>query len=175
MTTKTENAISFKQVEYRTGDLQLLKQINGVFPKGKITTVIGPSGSGKTTLLKLCNGLLSPSAGTIRVFDKAIDSYLPTELRRLISIALQHAPMIHGSVFQNLALPAKIHQYEFSEKTAITLLEKVGLPSSYLQKNIQELSGGQKQRVSLARAFVNRSKIILLDEITSSLDRKSVV
>lgn len=167
-------AIELKNLHFHANDLHILKNISGVFQKGKITALVGPSGAGKTTLLKMCNGLLSPTSGDITVLNKAITNYEPTELRRLVGMALQAAPMIPGTVFDNLALPRRLQNHTLSEDEAITYLEDVGLDKRFLHRPIEDLSGGQRQKVSIARTLINKSSILLLDEITSALDPTSL-
>lgn len=167
-------ALHFHKVDYSIDDIHILKKITGSFPKGKITTLVGPSGAGKTTLLKLCNGLLSPTSGSILIDGKPISTYEPVELRRYVGIALQSAPMVKGTVFQNLALPLELQRKQLTEQDAITFLEDVGLGKQFLHQQTDDLSGGQRQKVSIARTLINRSEILLLDEITSALDRTSL-
>lgn len=167
-------ALHFHNVDYSIGDVHILKNITGSFPKGKITTLVGPSGAGKTTLLKLCNGLISPTSGDIFIHDKLISTYEPVELRRHVGIALQGAPMIKGSVYHNLALPLELQGEKLPERDAIKILVDVGLDKQFLHRKTNDLSGGQRQKVSIARTLINRSEILLLDEITSALDRTSL-
>ncbi|MEK3889068.1 ABC transporter ATP-binding protein [Bacillus sp. FSL K6-3431] len=174
MSINYKPAIHFNEVNYSVDNIHILKGITGSFPQGKITTLVGPSGAGKTTLLKLCNGLKSPTAGDIYISDKQISEYNPVELRHMVGIALQNAPMINGSVFKNLALPLELQGKQMSEKEAINFLVDVGLDEEILHRNIRDLSGGQRQKVSIARTLVNRPQILLLDEITSSLDKASL-
>ena len=173
MTSGYKPAVHFNHVNYSLDGIHILKNITGSFPEGCITTLVGPSGAGKTTLLKLCNGLLSPGAGEIHIKGNIICSYEPVELRRLVGIALQSAPMINGSVLKNLALPLALQGKQLAEKNAKNLLHDVGLEEECLLRPIKDLSGGQRQKVSIARTLVNHPQILLLDEITSSLDRVS--
>ncbi|WP_040229040.1 ABC transporter ATP-binding protein [Bhargavaea cecembensis] len=168
-----EPAIHFRQVSYSAGNKKIIKEVTGSFPAGKITTLVGPSGAGKTTVLKLCNGLLSPSAGEILISGRPIGDYEPTGLRRKVGIALQDAPVVKGTVMDNLALPLRLQKKELSREEAMAWLDDVGLEPEYLDAKASELSGGQRQKVSIARTLVNRSEILLLDEITSALDRTS--
>ncbi|KXH87034.1 phosphate ABC transporter ATP-binding protein [Sporosarcina sp. HYO08] len=169
-----ESAIHFQQVNYFIDEIHILKNITGSFPKGKITTIVGPSGAGKTTLLKLCNGLISPQSGTIFIHNKLVTDYEPIKLRRQIGIALQSAPMVEGSVFENLALPLELRGEKLLESDAVHYLEDVGLDPQFLHQNAADLSGGQRQKVSIARTLINRPEILLLDEITSALDHTSL-
>ncbi|MFC4711580.1 phosphate ABC transporter ATP-binding protein [Planococcus dechangensis] len=173
MSTQYKPAIHFQHVDFHIGDIEILKDITGSFPQGRITTLVGPSGAGKSTLLKLCNGLISPASGEIFVKDKAIGEYDPVELRRMVGMALQSAPMISGTVYENLNLPLELQGQQLAKEDALELLEDVGLKSDLLERKVKDLSGGQRQKVSIARTLVNKPEILLMDEITSSLDRAS--
>jgi putative ABC transport system ATP-binding protein len=175
METSFSPAVHFNKVNFYSEDNHIIKNITGSFFEGTITTLVGPSGAGKTTLLKLCNGLISPNSGEIYIKDKKISSYNPVELRRLAGIALQSAPMINGDVLENLRLPLTLQGKSLGEKAAKDLLMDVGLGEEYLHRSVRDLSGGQRQKVSIARTLVNRPQILLLDEITSALDRVSQI
>jgi putative ABC transport system ATP-binding protein len=165
--------IRFEHVYYSSGDVPILKDITGSFIEGKITTLVGPSGAVKTTLIKLCNGLISPDSGEIFIKGKKIENYNPVELRRKVGLALQSATMISGSVWRNLSLPLTLQGMQLTDEKAKELLKMVGLEEKFLHRNVMDLSGGQRQKVSIARTLVNKPKVLLLDEITSSLDRVS--
>jgi len=173
MTTEFEPIITFKNVTFSDRNVPIIKNISGSFAKGRITTLVGPSGAGKTTLFRLCNRLISPDSGQIIINDKSIDEYDPIILRRKIGLALQSATMLSGSVYKNLSLPLTLKGETLPEEDAKELLEDVSLGKDFLNRNINDLSGGQKQKVSIARTLVNRPNVLLLDEITSSLDRIS--
>ncbi|MFS0562911.1 phosphate ABC transporter ATP-binding protein [Terribacillus sp. 179-K 1B1 HS] len=166
-------AISLKEVTYETDKAQIIQGITGMFTKGKITAVIGPSGAGKTTLFRLCNGLLSPTGGNILIDGKEIITYDPVSLRRHVGIVLQQAIMMEGTVRDNLHLPLQLAGKELSDDKAEQIIQLVGLETNILNQNSRDLSGGQKQKVSIARTLLNQPEILLLDEITSSLDRVS--
>ncbi|WP_047980459.1 ABC transporter ATP-binding protein [Ornithinibacillus contaminans] len=173
MTNPTTPIVEFKNVTYSTDGLHILKEITGSFPEGKITTLVGPSGAGKTTLFRLCNGLISPDTGDILIKGKPIQTYEPIRLRRNVGLALQSATMIKGTVLENLALPLALQGMQIEQQDAEELLDDVGLDKSFLHRHAKDLSGGQRQKLSIARTLVNKPKILLLDEITSSLDRVS--
>jgi putative ABC transport system ATP-binding protein len=170
---KQQAAIYLNSVTYRAGEKEILHAITGTFTKGKITSIIGPSGAGKTTMFRLCNGLLSPDSGDIQIDGKDIVSYDPISLRRHVGIVLQQATMLEGSVRDNLALPLRLAGEELTEDEAARIVQEVGLGTDILDRDSKSLSGGQKQKVSIARTLLNRPQILLLDEITSSLDRVS--
>lgn len=166
-------AIRFNRVHYSVDKMPILINITGSFPAGKITTIVGPSGAGKSTLFKLCNGLKTANAGEIFIKDKPIETYPPVELRRYVGIALQNATMLPGSVLENLELPLKLQGKQLDKQIATELLIDVGLDKEILSRDTKDLSGGQRQKISIARTLINRPEVLLLDEITSSLDRIS--
>lgn len=173
MSEAANEIITFEHVYYSDGDVPILKDITGSFYEGKITTLVGPSGAGKTTLFRLCNGLITPDSGEILIKGKKISSYDPIDLRRKVGLALQSATMLSGSVWKNLSLPLTLRGEKLAEHEAKRLLNLVGLEEKFLNRNVKDLSGGQRQKVSIARTLANQPKVLLLDEITSSLDRVS--
>ncbi|WP_301107886.1 phosphate ABC transporter ATP-binding protein [Sporosarcina sp.] len=169
-----EPALHFQRVSFGTATTKIIDEVTGSFPKQQITVLVGPSGAGKTTLLKLCNGLLNPTSGEIYLEGKPIKEMAPTDLRRRAGIVLQQTPMIDGSVYDNLALTLRLQGKELSQEEAYDILDQVGLERKYLQSDSDSLSGGQRQKVSIARTLLNKSEILLLDEITSALDPSSL-
>ncbi|MFA1818799.1 phosphate ABC transporter ATP-binding protein [Virgibacillus oceani] len=173
MPNHTNSAIRFNEVNFNADGVHIIKNISGSIMKGKITTLIGPSGAGKSTLFRMCNGLISPSSGEIYLNEEPIQSYDPVNLRRNVGYALQDATMLGGTVRENLALPRILNGKTLPDDEAEELMQLVGLEKDFLRKKAKDLSGGQRQKLSIARTLVNRPDILLLDEITSSLDRIS--
>lgn len=173
MTLTNDIAIRFHNVCYAADQLTILNNITGSIHKEKVTALVGPSGAGKTTLLKMCNGLISPTSGNILINSSPIETIKPTELRKKVGIVLQNAPIIRGTVYENLALPHTLQHKSLSNEEAASHLEMVGLHPRFLSRQAEDLSGGQKQRVSIARSLLNHPQILLLDEITSALDPNS--
>ncbi|WP_274308308.1 ABC transporter ATP-binding protein [Solibacillus daqui] len=169
-----ENAIQFQHVCFNANDTNIINDLTATIYKGKITTLIGPSGAGKTTLLKLCNGLITATSGSIFIHNKPIEAIEPTTLRRSVGMALQSAPILKTTVYENLALPRKLQHKELTKEEACRYLRDVGLSEDFLLRDASDLSGGQKQKLSIARTLINESDILLLDEITSALDPKAV-
>ncbi|HLS67543.1 MAG TPA: phosphate ABC transporter ATP-binding protein [Pseudogracilibacillus sp.] len=174
MADERQRAITFTDVYYDVLHKTILHRITGTFAQHNITALVGPSGSGKTTLLKMINGLLSPTSGRVFLFGTDIATFEPTVLRRKVGIALQDAPMIRGTVYDNLALPRTLQQKSLSELEAKQFLERVDLGARFLRTDVTDLSGGERQKVSIARTLINGANVLLLDEITSALDRHSV-
>lgn len=173
LSEKDSVAIKLNNINYGTKNVEILKGITGNIYKGKITTLVGPSGSGKSTLFSLLNGMRSPQTGTIIINGKNINEFDPLQLRREVGIVLQKAVMINGDVFKNLSLPLSLQGKTLAKDKAIEYLKLIGLNESFLHRQAADLSGGQQQRISIARSLINEPPILLLDEITSSLDQAS--
>lgn len=169
----SKEIIRLENIGFNVSNRDILTNINFSVKEGQIMTITGPSGGGKSTLLKLIGLLNSPTSGTIQYLGKNIFEYEPTEYRKEVSYFFQNAVLFDDTVRDNLAFPAKIREIGFDESRAIEGLKLVQLPSTYLDKPIQELSGGEKQRVALIRNLMFPPKVLLMDEITSSLDKEN--
>ncbi|WP_239724919.1 MULTISPECIES: phosphate ABC transporter ATP-binding protein [unclassified Mammaliicoccus] len=166
--------VEFKNIGYEIEGSKILNKVNGKIYQGKITTIIGPSGAGKSTLLLFINALNSPTEGDIFIDGHLINEYEAIKLRRKVQLVSQEATMINGTVKDNLELPLTLQNRTMTDKEAEGFLKDVDLPISFLNKNSKELSGGEKQKLSLARSLVTKPSVMLLDEVTSALDRSSV-
>lgn len=150
-----------------TGAANELEKINFTVKPGEYISVVGPSGCGKSTLLRVIAGLLTPTTGEVRVFGR---SGPPPE--RGVGFVFQDPTLFPWrTALQNVALPLEIKGVPKAERLdrAYQALRDVGLADS---ANLYpaELSGGMKQRVSLARALVEQSPLLLLDEPFAALD-----
>ncbi|MGX8238700.1 ABC transporter ATP-binding protein [Exiguobacterium undae] len=161
--------ITFEDVQYK----HILRGITGGFTEGKITTLVGPSGAGKSTCLKQMNGLISPDGGRVRYRGEDLEQLDLIELRKKIGMAFQSAPMLPGTVGDNLSLPKTIFHETLATDEAHRLLGLVDLHVD-LNQPVKELSVGERSRLAIARTLVNRPDVLLLDEITSSLDFRMV-
>ena len=159
--------------------VKVLKKINFKFRLGKIYSLMGPSGSGKSTLLNLVSLIDRPSSGSIKYFGNQID-YNKNKVNDLfrannIGIIYQQDNLLNDfTTLENVyiaSLAAGSKKVEAISK-AKQILKSVGLLKR-LYHYPSELSGGEKQRVSIARALINEPKIILADEPTGSLDKKT--
>jgi putative ABC transport system ATP-binding protein len=163
------------------GDLrkQILFDIDLEIGAGEIVIVTGPSGSGKTTVLTLAGALRSGQEGSVRVLGQELIGVGKSHLagvRRQIGYIFQHHNLLDSldavqNVQMGVGLQKELSQHEMRRRS-IEMLEAVGL-GDWISHYPRELSGGQKQRVAIARALVREPKIILADEPTASLDKKS--
>jgi putative ABC transport system ATP-binding protein len=174
--------IAINNVSHYFGSGRLRKQvlfsINAEIQPGEIVIMTGPSGSGKTTLLTLIGALRSTQEGSMRVLGQDLQNApnaLLTELRRNIGYIFQAHNLLNAlTARQNVQMSLELH--DLSEKQrrhqAEEMLEAVGL-KDWANYYPHELSGGQKQRVAIARALASHPKIVLADEPTAALDKKS--
>lgn len=168
---------------YQTGSVQV-NALNGVsfhIKNNEFVAVMGPSGSGKSTLMNILGCLDQPTSGSYQLagneVSKMDDDDLAKVRNRDIGFVFQtfHLQPRLDAV-RNVMLPLRYSNIDkvTAEKMAIDMLNRVGL-GSRLHHRPSELSGGQRQRIAIARALVNRPKIIFADEPTGNLDSKTSV
>ena len=160
-------------------NVKVLKKINYRFKLGKIYSLMGPSGSGKSTLLNIISLIDRPSKGLIRFQNNEVDFNNSQQNDKFrahnIGIIYQQDNLLSDfTALENVYLACLSAGYdkEFAINKAKNFLRKVGL-SNRLDHYPSELSGGEKQRVSISRALINEPRIILADEPTGSLDKKT--
>ena len=174
-----ESIIVVRDVHKWFGDFHVLKGINMEVKKGEKIVIFGPSGSGKSTFIRTINLLEEYQRGQIIVDGIELTDSLKdvSRIRRDIGMVFQSFNLFpHLTVFRNIILaPLQVRRWSKDEveKTAIQLLERVGIPEQ-ADKYPQQLSGGQQQRVAIARALAMRPKIMLFDEPTSALDPEMI-
>jgi putative ABC transport system ATP-binding protein len=179
----SEPVISVKNLNHYFGEGTLRKQvlfdINLEINAGEIVIMTGPSGSGKTTLLTLMGGLRSAQDGSLKILGEEIRGAKKqqlTKLRRHIGYIFQaHNLMTFLTAKENVRMSLELHDDFLNENInakAIAILSTVGL-ADRVDYYPEKLSGGQKQRVAIARALVSHPKIVLADEPTAALDKKS--
>ncbi len=171
--------VEFQKVDKWFAKLHVLKRIDLRIERGEVVVICGPSGSGKSTLIRCINRLESIQAGEIvidgkRLSDPALDL---RALRAEIGFVFQQFNLYpHLTVMENITLgPMKVRKLprEAAEKSAVELLERVGIPDK-AGAFPANLSGGQQQRVAIARALAMEPKIMLFDEPTSALDPEMI-
>jgi putative ABC transport system ATP-binding protein len=156
------------------GALTVLHEVSFALAPGDTCAIVGPSGSGKTTLLGLCAGLDQPSTGTVQLDGREIGG-LSEDQRALVrnecvGFVFQNFQLIPTlTARENVLVPLELRGNGVREADAAELLARVGL-GDRLDHYPAQLSGGEQQRVSLARAFINRPRILFCDEPTGNLD-----
>ena len=166
---------------YARGDeaVRVLEELDLEVPAGSYEALMGPSGSGKTTLLNLIAGLDQPTAGSVEVAGKRLDGLGEGALAKWRSTTIGFVFQSYNllpvlTALENVELPLLLTGLPSADrkKRAATALRIVGLEDR-VQHYPRQLSGGQEQRVAIARAIVNDPTIVVADEPTGDLDRKS--
>lgn len=171
--------LSIKNLKKNFGENTVLKNISLDVKEGEVIAVIGPSGCGKSTFLRCINGLESIDDGSIYLYDECISdgSISSKYVRQRIGMIFQSYDLFnHMKVLQNIMLaPVEVQKRDAKEvkRQALELLERVHL-SDKADAWPSQLSGGQKQRIAIIRALIMNPKLVLMDEITASLDPETV-
>lgn len=164
--------LELRSVSHRYGDVLAVDQLSLTVASGEFFTLLGPSGCGKTTLLRLIAGFERPSAGRI-LLDGEDLSAMPPERRPVHTVFQSYALFPHLTVAENIAFPLRMARRPEAEirervREQLAAVRLEGMAERYPAA----LSGGQRQRVAVARAIVNRPRILLLDEPLAALDLK---
>lgn len=175
----TEEILKVEYLNKFYGDWQALHDINFDLKKGEVLAILGPSGSGKSTLLRTLNGLEDYKDGEIIFHGKKtqLSAKQWQAIRQKIGMVFQSYDLFPNlTVMDNILLaPTKVQKRDRAEvkQIATKLLKRVNM-AQYSDSYPRELSGGQQQRVAIVRALAMKPEILLLDEITASLDPEMV-
>lgn len=170
------NKISLEDVSFKYDDKKVLENISFDFEKGKKYALVGLSGSGKSTLMKLISKRIKANEGKICIDGTDLDEISRNSIINLISTINQNVFLFKGSIYDNITLFSK----DYSEEKVKDVILKAELgkyldrlyDKELISENANNLSGGEKQRISIARSLIKDTKIILADEILSSLDNE---
>ena len=168
--------LKVNDLEFQYNSHKTLKNVSFSIQRGETTVILGPNGVGKTTLLKCLNSILTPQNGDILVKDKNIRAMDINQIAKEISYVAQKNETARITAFDAILLGRHPH---IRYKTRPDDLKKVDavikrLDLSHLcLKYLDQMSGGELQKVSIARALVQQTDLLLLDEPTSSLDLKN--
>ena len=168
--------IEVKDLSFAYGNNPVLNGVNFSAKQGEVTALVGPSGSGKTTMIRLLSRLYDVDRGEITIGGHSLKDIAPDCLHRQISMVFQDVTLFNGTVMENIRIGRK----DASDEEVMEAARKahcddfiVKLPDGYqtlIGENGSKLSGGERQRLSIARAFLKDAPILLLDEISASLD-----
>ena len=145
--------------------------------EGDFIAIMGPSGSGKSTLLNVIGGLDYPSSGEVILDGKRINNldendFVDIRRNKIAYVFQQYHLLPYLTALENIMLPLTFCGLDKGEEKALEILKEVGLESRAEHKPSQ-LSGGEQQRVAIARALVNSPSLVLADEPTGNMDRKT--
>jgi len=172
---KLESVVALDNVNFAYNGTPVLKNVSCQVFDGEFVGIIGPNGGGKTTLLKLIMGFLTPSSGTVRVFDQppcnviSKLAYVPQTNRFDKQFPISVLEVVLLGRLQNLPWHGRYSKED--KEAAFAALRKVGL-EHLADQAYGTLSGGQAQRVLIARALASHPSLLLLDEPTASVDAK---
>lgn len=159
--------LSFQNIDKRFSGLHVIDKFSSEIEPGQLVALVGPSGCGKSTLLHIAAGLEKPSAGSILADGKSVQGPHPERMLMFQENALY--PWL--TLAQNVAMPLELQKVDKKQacKQATEWLEKVNL-KGFEDYFPHQVSGGMRQRAALARAFITRPKVLLLDEPFGALD-----
>lgn len=178
ITKKLHGDIDVKNVTVIYGEKPVLKNVTLSIKAGKKTAIIGPTAAGKTQLLNLLVGLFQPNSGTIEYDQKNLNEYNKTSLHSQIGFVFQDSIIFNMSLRENIAFSETVTDKDLQKAIDTAELQDFvnALPdklNTVVSERGTSLSGGQKQRIMLARALAINPKILLLDDFTARVDRRT--
>lgn len=164
--------VRLERINKQFGTVQVLRDVDLVFPSRKFVTLLGPSGCGKTTLLRMIAGLEDITAGSIRFGSREVNTLAPRD-RNIAMVFQSYALYPQMTVRKNLGYGLRVRGTPNAEiNAAVARVAHILEIDHLLDRKPAQLSGGQRQRVALGRAMVRKPDIFLMDEPLSNLDAK---
>tara|TARA_B110000003_G_C16646290_1_gene532204 strand:- start:322 stop:2034 length:1713 start_codon:yes stop_codon:yes gene_type:complete len=171
--------IEVKNLEYTIEDAKILNNINFSLKEGEKLGIVGSIGSGKTSLIKNIIGYILPKSGSVFISDYDINNIPSQSLRESIGYCSQNIELFSGTIYDNITAGLEnVSEDDIVEASQLACCHEfiAKLPNGYsyqLIENGLNISGGQRQSIVLARAFLRKAKILVLDEPTSSMDSET--
>ncbi len=170
--------ISFEHVSFAYNETPVLSDVNMEFKRNRKYAIVGRSGAGKTTLLKLLLGWLEPTSGEILFDGQNSNEFSRKRLADTFGYIEQDVFLFNDTIKENLSLGKKFTEEEYHKALQLSSLDDViaEMPDgidTIVGEEGGKLSGGQRQRVAIARALINGYSILIVDEGTSALDKKT--
>lgn len=169
--------LTVKNLSYRIGEQEILKNVQAHFRQGRMTAIVGPNGSGKSTLLSFLSRD-KPSSGQVFLQGRDVSTIEANEYARLVAVLPQQRETIADFMVKDVVVmgrfPYKQGFRDYTEedrRIAAEAMEQAGV-SSMAERRISHMSGGEIQRVMIAKTLAQRSQLVLLDEPTNHLDVK---
>ncbi|SEH21880.1 ABC transporter ATP-binding protein [Selenomonas sp. KH1T6] len=169
--------LTVKDLSYRIGEQEILKNVQAHFRQGRMTAIVGPNGSGKSTLLSFLSRD-KPSSGQVFLQGRDVSTIEANEYARLVAVLPQQRETIADFMVKDVVVMGRFpYKQGFRDYTkedrriAAEAMEQAGV-SSMAERRISHMSGGEIQRVMIAKTLAQRSQLVLLDEPTNHLDVK---
>lgn len=168
--------IEVNDLSFSYGSHDVLRGVSFSAHEGQTIALLGPNGAGKSTLFRCMLGFLRPSAGDVRLDEKPLGAYPQKELARKIAyIPQSYSPAFDYTVLECVLMGLTAHLGTFDapskadEQAALAALESLGI-AELASRSCGRISGGERQLMLLARALVQKARLLLMDEPTASLD-----
>ncbi|MDT0412290.1 MULTISPECIES: ABC transporter ATP-binding protein [Streptomyces] len=168
--TDRGGAVRLEGIGKKYGNFTAVHPLDLTVPQGSFFALLGASGCGKTTTLRMIAGLEVPTSGSVHLGDEDVTA-LPPYRRPVNTVFQSYALFPHLDIYENVAFGLRRRGIKSVKKQVADMLDLVQL-GDYARRKPHQLSGGQQQRVAVARALINRPKVLLLDEPLGALDLK---